>query len=82
MPVQTPFCCSVCRSKIVGFLIGLCVLSKMHKCIRQKSPGLYLIASFTQSDWVNDFFPDNLDNFLSADKTSGFLLNIYQGKLH
>jgi len=53
MPLQTSFCCSVYHSKIVDFS---CVLSKMHKCIRQESPRLNLIASFTQSDWVNEFF--------------------------
>lgn len=56
IPVQTLFYCGVYHSKIVGFFIELCVLSKMHKCIRDESPGLYLIASFIQSDWVNEFF--------------------------
>lgn len=51
MPVQTSFYCSVYHNKIVVFFIELCVLSKM-----QESLGLYLITSFTQSDWVNEFF--------------------------
>lgn len=77
MPVQTPFHCSVSHNKILGFSTELCVLSKM-----QESLGLYVIKSFTQSDWVNEFFPGNLDNFLCVDKIPGFLLSVYQGKLH